>query len=159
MTKKYIDVGRIIYHNIRNIAQFKTTGGHAHGSLITSICEKYEVDEFENYVIQNLMGNITRKHFYEFDAPSLEQPPSEPAMKRQRGHRQEAPEEVDEYEVPGSSGQILLQIEALINRGTQGTYDRLDHIIRQNGYIIQTNRAQTDFYNAYLASQNTYVRQ
>ena len=105
------------------------------------------------------MGNITRKHFHEFDAPSLEQPPSELAMKRQRGHRQEAPDEGDEYEVQCSSGKIPLQIEAPVDRNTQGTYDHLDYIIRQNEYIIQTNRAKTDFYNAYLTSQNTYERE
>ena len=161
MKKWDLDVGKVVYDNIMNIAQFKTTGGPAHGSLITAMAMKYGIDTYENDVIRKPMGNITRTHFYDFDAPSLEQPTHEPGVKRQRGQSSTTQDEAAEEDEP--INEAPMQLEPPIDRWTQATHDRLDNLfrqneymIRQNAYIIQTNREQAENYNAYFAAQNEY---
>ena len=107
------------------------------------------------------MGPINQTLFAAFPSASLT-PPS-PGQHYKRRQADDAAD-TDQMEEEGaddagpSNPPSNLALGGPIDEHTQRTHDRLDYLIRQNQYLIQSHHAQNQHYNDFLAQQNEYGR-
>ncbi|KAM6568784.1 hypothetical protein CsatB_016769 [Cannabis sativa] len=162
MARMTFDIGWVILRNINHFAEMKTTAGPVHSALITALCLQQGVPGIEGDVLKAPMQTISRRIYYDFPLASLE--PPEEARKRQKG---DADVEEEDVAGAGTSASVppMSHPEPPLDTHTQGTHDRLDHLIRQNHYLVQSNQylvhahqTQAAYYNAYLEQQHHFAQ-
>uniref|UniRef100_A0A803P6B1 Uncharacterized protein n=1 Tax=Cannabis sativa TaxID=3483 RepID=A0A803P6B1_CANSA len=138
-----INVCRIRRIGFGALLETKMRGRMAHGALIIALRCQRGTQSMDGDIIKQSIKMISRKYFYDFPQPSLT-PPEETRKLHNENDPTEGEEGEDEKDVvsePSELHPLPLQIEASIDVHTHATHDRLDYLIRQNQYIIQSQHA------------------